>query len=98
MDMARCGESLSRAATHGAVKGVNCLGSSFARVNRFSVVAAGEGVEIFSFETGDIGIVHLDELEVSEGVACGGESVMVSRFESNVSIFVQSCEHLKKNV
>jgi hypothetical protein len=94
MDMARCGESLSRAATQGVEKGVWCL--FFARNGSFAVVAGG-GVEIFSFKTGDIGIVHLDELEVSKEGAYVGESVDVSRVESNVSKFVSSCEHFKKN-
>ena len=55
-------------------------------------------MEMFSFETdGDIGIVHLNELEVSEeGFSYVGESVVVSRIESIVSELV-SCWHFKKN-
>jgi hypothetical protein len=67
MEIARCGESLSRVATQGLEKGVCRFGFSFFGFARggFSMVMAGFGVEIISFETGgDIGIVHLDELEV----------------------------------
>jgi hypothetical protein len=95
--MARCGESLSRAATQGVVKGVCRFGVFVSARVGFFVVVAGDGGEIFSFKTGDIGIVHLNELEVVRGCAYVGESVVVSRVESNVSKFVLSCEHLKKN-
>jgi hypothetical protein len=61
--MARKGESLSRAATQGAEKGVCRFGDSFARGGSFAVSSGSEG-EIFLFETGAIGIVHLNGLEV----------------------------------
>ena len=94
MDMARCGESLSRSATQGPEKGVCRL--VFARDG--SSVMSGCGVKIFSFKTGDVYVVHLNELEASEeeGAYVRG-SVDVSYVESNVSKFVSSCEHLKKN-
>jgi hypothetical protein len=98
MDIARCGESLSRIATQGAVKGVCHFGVSVFAQGCFSVVAASGGGEIFSFKTGDIGIVHLDELEVLKEFACVDESIVVSCIESIVSKFVLSCKHFKKNV
>ena len=60
-------------------------------------MVAGIGFEIFLFETGSVGSVHLNKLEVSEGVTHVGESVTVLRVESIVSEFIQSCEHFKKN-
>ena len=70
IDVAHYGESLSRAATQGVEKGVCRFVSIgiFAR-DGFSIVSTGGGVEIFLFETGDVGTVHLNELEVSEGNA-----------------------------
>jgi hypothetical protein len=67
MEIACCGESLSRAATQGLEKGVCHFGFSFFgfALGGFSMVMAGVGVEISLFETGgDIDMVHLDELEV----------------------------------
>jgi hypothetical protein len=98
MDIARCGESLSRAATQGFEKGVCRFDDWVFARGGFSVAITGVGVELFLFETGDdIGTVHLNELEVSEeGFSYVGESVIVSRIESIVSEFV-SCWHFKKN-
>jgi hypothetical protein len=75
-------------ATQGLEKGVCHFGDSVFGFTQggFAIVVAGVGVEIFSFETsGDVGTVHLNELEVSEGFAYVGESIMVSRIESIVS-------------
>jgi hypothetical protein len=87
IDIAHCGESLSCAATQGLEKGVCRFGDSVFARGGFSVVATGVGVEIFLFETGgNIGIVHLNELEVSEGeFSYVRESVAVSHVESVVS-------------
>jgi hypothetical protein len=87
IEIARCGESLSHAATQGLEKGVCHFGDSVFAQGGFSVVATGVGVEICLFETGgDIGIVHLNELEVSgRGFSYVRESVAVSRVESVAS-------------
>jgi hypothetical protein len=87
IDIAHCGESLSRTATQRLEKGVCCFGDSVFARGGFSMVVTGVGVEIFLFETGgDIGIVHLNELEVSgRGFSYVRESVAVSCVEFIVS-------------